>query len=179
MPKKKIESTPKEEFVATTPSEAFYKCFMFKDQAADMIVDTSGDTFSWSLGDALRSMFNSMDQSTLMAIPNRTMLIGDDQVAYDHDFCNENLSRVVIIQLKAHEVSELEAAKSDATDIDFRLELRKMPAGYVVALQEYNIQTIVMESKSPNAPFAVTRCELVVDNVDTMSPMFPENLTIF
>ena len=165
--------------MASTPSDPFYKCFMFKEQSPDMIVDTSGDTFSHFAGDALRSMFDNMEQSMLMLIPNRLMMIGDDPVDYDPDTCNENMGRIVMLQLKAHDVNEFNAAKSDEGENDFRLELRKMPSGYVVALQEYTIKSIVMDAKGPNAPFRVVRCEVKVDDVDTMSPMFAESMILF
>lgn len=178
MAKKKIEPTPKEEFVAVQQSDPFFKCFMFKEPNPDMIVDTSGDTFSHSAGDALWSLFEHMSMSDMMLIPHRTMLICDDAVDYDDDASNPNMGKVVMIQLKAHSDAQFQAAKSDDSGVDFRLELAKMPDGYIVALQEYDLVDVYMEAKSPNSPFRVTRATIKAD-AETMSPMFPETLTIF
>ena len=177
-PKKAKPEEVKEPLVMTQPSEPFYKAFMFEEQVTDMIVDVSGDNFSDTIEGAIKTLFAEMSTAKILDIPELVPLVDDEELRRNEDGLNENLNRIIVIQMRCHDVEEFKAAKGDSGPDSFWLELKKCPAGYVVALQEYTISQLNMYTKSTEMIFHLTYIRMVGSDDMCKSELFPQVVEI-
>lgn len=175
---KKAATEEKKEFVPSHPSEPFFKAFMFEEQTPDMMVDIGGDTFSDTIEGAIRTVFADMPLAKKMKIPNLTPLINDVIVEREPEALLDCMNKVIVIQMRCHEVEEFEAAKSNVGPDNFVLQLNKCPAGYIVALQEYILESCQAWAKGPNEVFHLTHATLNVADPDSASKLFPATVQV-
>jgi len=175
----KKDKKEKEPLVIHERSEPFYKAFIFPEQNPDMIVDTSGDMFSNTPEEAIIALFESTPHDTLMRIPLRVMLLGEEEV--DHDSSNDSpyAGNVVLLRLHANWDEEFENAKGESSEHEFMIRLKDLTAGYTTTLQDYVISFISMKATDPANPiFKVTTATLDVSDPDKCPAMMPKQIKI-
>lgn len=160
-------------------SMPFYKAFLFPEQNPDMIVDTSGDTFSSTPENALLALFESLSNDVIDKIPMRELFFMDEPVEHDESNTSPYAKNVVMIRITANWDEELKNAKSDGGAHDFIVAIRDLHDGYTTSLQDYEIKWITLKSNSKeNFTWHLERLHLAVPDKEKMSPLFPEEIRI-
>lgn len=151
MPRARTKPPKKDqgELVLSKPAAPVYKAFCFPDDDSDMIVDTSGDTFSASPEDAIRALFQQMPGDILAKITIASLFTKNDQpIEVDADATTDKAIRyLVMIRIIANDVDEFEAAKSEGGDYDFMLRLKDLTQGYLNAMQDYTIEELHLRNE--------------------------------
>lgn len=179
----KKDKKPKEELVIRTPSDAFYKAFIFMTDPPEMQTDISGDTFSKTPDGAICALFASMTKDELLQIPNILWGIGFDgqSVAIDKE-PNPNMKTIVMIRLHANYGAEMEdptAEYRELSEDEFYLKLKALKEGYSMGVQDYDIRLIEIRSDNISDPSVkLTKLSLVVSDPERANPAFPETINI-
>lgn len=184
----KKEKKPKEELIIRTPSDAFYKAFIFMTDPPEMQTDISGDTFSKTPDGAIRSLLANMSKEEILQIPQIIWNIGFngqecDPVCIDPDNQNPHMKTIVMIRLHANYAAEMEdptAEYHELSDDEFYLKLKALKEGYSMGVQDYDIRVIEIRSNSPSdSDVKVTKLELEVSDPERANPAFPQAISLF
>lgn len=184
---------PKEELIVRTPSEPFYKAFLFPKEGAETTVDISGDTFSPTMEDAVLAELYRLSWEDLCRIPFTELFIGEGSPeAVDlgdgvTDVTSEHFGNVVIMMLRAHYDAEYEAGKIDVDDAvedphgvkEFMFRMKALTEGYTMGVQDYRIQLLTMKKPNAESPaYTITECTLAIDDTKHKNAAFPDILHV-
>lgn len=177
-PKKKDQGP----LIVHTKSEPFYKAFLFPEKNPDMIVDTSGDTFSDTPENAIRALFRDMSTEIKNKIPDCMFMFEDEELDTENLEKSPYAKNLVLLHLTANWAEELEAAKTVVgdDDLDYIVRIKDLHEGYTTSLQDYSIEFIQLKSNTKTPPYdwQLIKLKLVVPDPDRRSPLLPERIDI-
>lgn len=179
----------KEELIVRTPSEPFYKAFLFPSNAEEMIVDVSGDSFSYTMEQAVLAALYKLPWDELCKIPMAHLFAGtgepDEEVDIS-EISTECMGDIVLMMVRAHHDAEFEAGKIPLDDVvegsdapmEFMFRMKALSEGYTIGLQDYMIQNITMHKPNDGSDYKITKCELRIDDVKHKNAAFPDVLNV-
>lgn len=175
------------ELVVRTPSEPFYKAFLVPDKNVETIVDVSGDTFSYTMEDAVLAELYRHSMEELFKISLAELFIGDEEVDIDSVSSEDYSGSIVIMAIRATYDAEFEAGKVPAEDVvetsekprEFMFRMKALAEGYGLGIQDYRIEVLKMVKSSPEgSDFTIKECKLRIDDVQHKNAAFPDTLDI-
>lgn len=181
MPRKAAEKKDKGELIVLTPSESFYKAFLFPTDPPEMQTDISGDTFSHTPAQAVAALISHMTLDEATRIPSVMWTIGDETVAINQE-PNPHLNKLVLIRIFANSQEDYEKATANyepVSDNEFWVRLKDLENGYSMGVQDYDIVSFVITTKTVNDnEFRIHHMGLEVSDPERANPAFPTTLTI-
>lgn len=179
--KKILQNDP--DLVIREPGKPFYKAFIIEKEPSEMQLDVSGDTFSNSIEDAIRALFQHLSMDKLLQFPVIDFFFNMKPMDVDRKNINQLLKKVLVVKLRANYGAEMEDATAEYDspnlgDVEFYARLKSLTEGYSMGIQDYMIEELEMNTKKQGETPHLVTITLVVEDTERMNPEFPQTLTV-
>ena len=174
------------ELVVRTPSQPFYKAFIVPNQPVETIVDVSGDTFSYTMEEAVLAALYKESWEKLCEIPMSELFIQDQEVDIDM-VSAEHIGSVVLMAVRATYDAEFEAGLIQEEEVvegskkpkEFMFRMKALTEGYGLGIQDYSFETITIRKPKTDGPeYVIEKCVLRIDDVAHKNAAFPDTLVV-
>ena len=174
------------ELVVRTPSQPFYKAFIVPNRPVETIVDVSGDTFSYTMEEAVLAALYKESWEKLCEIQISELFIQDQEVDIDM-VSAEHIGSVVLMAVRATYDAEFEAGLIQEEEVvegskkpkEFMFRMKALSEGYGLGIQDYSFETITIRKPKADGPeYVIEKCVLRIDDVAHKNAAFPDTLVV-